>query len=245
MASQITGFFIVCSTVCSDADQRKHQSSASRAFVRGIHWWPVDSPHKRPVTRKSFPFDDVIMQLGIRTWHQWGPWWQVQSDPFFKRNFIRQKIDQCSEKVHKEFTKAIWYDYASGYCRQQSAQKNLPEFKWRLTQTFNTVLSNNCQVIFPFKVWKIRTPILEYVHLHRNWKSSHESILRLFWNKINVTKNKHNVHTTGLGACVIDLQYDTRIDRRIPIHLQDMIHKYILALPTLWQGHLGLSTSYW
>ena len=40
---------------------KKHQSSASRAFVRGIHRWPVNSPHKRPVTRKMFPFDDVII----------------------------------------------------------------------------------------------------------------------------------------------------------------------------------------
>ena len=43
--------------VYSDADQRKHQSSASLAFVRGIHRWP----HKRPITRNMFPFDDVIM----------------------------------------------------------------------------------------------------------------------------------------------------------------------------------------
>ena len=43
------------------ADQRKHQSSSSLAFVRGIHRWPVNSPHKLPVTRKMFPFDDVIM----------------------------------------------------------------------------------------------------------------------------------------------------------------------------------------
>ena len=41
--------------------QRKHQSSASLAFVRGIHRVPVNSPHKWPVTRKMFPFDDVIM----------------------------------------------------------------------------------------------------------------------------------------------------------------------------------------
>ena len=58
---QITGVSIVYSTVCSDADQRKHQSSASLAFVRGIHRWPVNSPHKWPVTRKMGPFDDVIM----------------------------------------------------------------------------------------------------------------------------------------------------------------------------------------
>ena len=61
VASQITSVSIVYSTVCSGADQRKHQSSASLAFVRGIHRWPVNSPHKRPVTLKMFPFDDVIM----------------------------------------------------------------------------------------------------------------------------------------------------------------------------------------
>ena len=46
MASQIIGVFIVCSTIDSGADQRKHQSFASLAFVRGIHRWPVNSPHK-------------------------------------------------------------------------------------------------------------------------------------------------------------------------------------------------------
>ena len=44
------------------ADQRKHQSSASLAFVWGIHRGPVNSPHKWPVTRKMFPFDGVIME---------------------------------------------------------------------------------------------------------------------------------------------------------------------------------------
>ena len=61
IASQITSLTIVYSTVYSDADQKKHQSSASLAFVRGIHRRPVNSPHKGPVTRKMFPFDDVIM----------------------------------------------------------------------------------------------------------------------------------------------------------------------------------------
>ena len=47
MASQITSLAIVCSTVYSGADQRKHESSASLAFVRGIHRWPVNSPAQR------------------------------------------------------------------------------------------------------------------------------------------------------------------------------------------------------
>ena len=64
IASQITSLTIVYSTVYSDADQRKHQSSASLAFVREIHRGPVNFPHKWPVTRKMFPFDDVIMCVG-------------------------------------------------------------------------------------------------------------------------------------------------------------------------------------
>ena len=54
MASQITSVSIFSSIVCSGADQRKHQSSASLAFVRGIHRSLVNFPHKAPVTRKGF-----------------------------------------------------------------------------------------------------------------------------------------------------------------------------------------------
>ena len=63
MAYQITSLTIVYSTAYSNADERKYQSSASPAFVWGIHWWPVNSPHKYPVTRKMFPFGDVIMDM--------------------------------------------------------------------------------------------------------------------------------------------------------------------------------------
>ena len=64
MASQITSLADVYWGVYSGADQRKRQSSASLAFVRGIHRWPVNSPHKGPVTRKMFLFDDVMRRHG-------------------------------------------------------------------------------------------------------------------------------------------------------------------------------------
>ena len=51
MASQITGIWTVCSVVRSGAYQRKYQSSASLTCVKGIHQWPMDSPHQRPVLR--------------------------------------------------------------------------------------------------------------------------------------------------------------------------------------------------
>ena len=85
IASQITSLTSVYSVVYSDADQRKHQSSASLAFVWGIHRGPVNSPHKWPVTRKMFPFDDVIMSVRYISWiwcdgvfemegHHWFEW---------------------------------------------------------------------------------------------------------------------------------------------------------------------------
>ena len=59
MASQFTSLTIVYSRRRS----KKHQSSASLAFAPGIHRWPVNSPHKKPVTRKIFAFDDVIINI--------------------------------------------------------------------------------------------------------------------------------------------------------------------------------------
>ena len=54
LLSQITGVWIVCSTLCSWADQRKHQSLASLAFVRGIHRRPVVSHTKSQNHGKCF-----------------------------------------------------------------------------------------------------------------------------------------------------------------------------------------------
>ena len=59
------------------AHKRKHQCSASLAFVRGIHRWPVNSPHKGPVTRKMFPFDDVFMLMTSSC--VFDLWWETTS----------------------------------------------------------------------------------------------------------------------------------------------------------------------
>ena len=61
ISSQITSLTFVYSAVYPGADQSKNQSAASLAFV----WGPVNSPHKWPVTRKMFPFDDVIMGSSV------------------------------------------------------------------------------------------------------------------------------------------------------------------------------------
>ena len=61
---------IVCLTVCSAANRRQLQRSASLAFVRGIQQWLVNSPHKRPVAQNMFPFDDAIMVVCLRLSHE-------------------------------------------------------------------------------------------------------------------------------------------------------------------------------
>ena len=85
VASQVTSLTIVYTTVYSDADQRKHKSSALLAFVWGIHRGPVNSPHKGAVTRKMFPFDDVTMTkyIGLPGLSKGlNPWWRHQMETF-------------------------------------------------------------------------------------------------------------------------------------------------------------------
>ena len=78
-APQITSLTIVSQPFIQGADQTNHQSSASLAFVREIHQWPMNSPHKGSVTRKMFPFDDVIMYINIYIYMQtrWWPSWLI------------------------------------------------------------------------------------------------------------------------------------------------------------------------
>ena len=68
----IISFTIIYSTVYSGVDQRKHQSSATLAFVRGIHRWQMNSPHKSPVTQKMFPIlwrhNDITKVCDINLW---------------------------------------------------------------------------------------------------------------------------------------------------------------------------------
>ena len=74
------------------ADQRKHQRFASLAFVRGNHRWPGNSPHKWPVTRNRFLFDDV-MTSGDETCnrHSCVAFLQIKRIPF-RTNMHRHSV---------------------------------------------------------------------------------------------------------------------------------------------------------
>ena len=96
MAYQITSLTIVFSAIQSGADQRKHQSYAS---LWGIHRGLVNSPHKGPVTRKMFPFDDVIM------WEHF--YWQW-NECIIKCRFVRADPKKFSFNKHSQITLKLW-----------------------------------------------------------------------------------------------------------------------------------------
>ena len=141
IASQITSLTIVYSTVYSDADQRKHQSSASLAFVRGIHRFPVNSPHQWPVTRKMFPFDDVIMLSPLNTEACQGlpsrDWWTGAYEIFTQRAGVTNSNQVILNISHPRRRDAWFYRYHS--------HLNLPD---KLNYG-----KNNQQLVVPFQTW--------------------------------------------------------------------------------------------
>ena len=96
IASQITSLTIVYSTIYSDADQRKHQSSASLAFVWGIHrgqmasnaenisiWWRHHGtkPSKWYVPWSHHWFSEQVVSvvsLSHWVWHEMEALWKIK-----------------------------------------------------------------------------------------------------------------------------------------------------------------------
>ena len=85
MAFQITSLTIVYSTVYSGADQRKHQSPASLAFVRGIHrspvsnaetvsiWWrhhDIHSPKHTSLYERYLKKDPIVISVSANSERQ-------------------------------------------------------------------------------------------------------------------------------------------------------------------------------
>ena len=92
LASQITSLTVVYSIVYSGVNQRKHQSSASLAFVWEIHRGPVNLPHKWPVTRKMFPCYPIQWLIfGRRHFFKYIPYKKM-----IGYNWVPYSLDICS-----------------------------------------------------------------------------------------------------------------------------------------------------
>ena len=158
IASQITSLTIVHSTVYSDADERKHQRSASLAFVLGIRRGPVSSPHKWPVTRKMVPFDDVIM--GMVQWlclSRCSTWIIIRIVTNCSMVFIAKQDQQHS------FTPwgimFIWFLSQSSDCGVSAGQWSITFIRWIFIMMKNELsfwkASKRPSCILPTKVdWK-------------------------------------------------------------------------------------------
>ena len=150
MACQITSLTIVYSTVYSGSDQRKHQSSTSLAFVRRIHRGPVNSPHKWPVTRKMFPFDDVIMYCGLS-------YLMTSSCNTMRITFIVQckpwYVHHCMATVMKCTRYCLWvegHNYDAPYTHGTESKESTPLCsQYRLNETYLLRNSLDPYYIFP------------------------------------------------------------------------------------------------
>ena len=90
---------------------RRRSKKTSKLLVTGlcvwwIHWWPVNSPHKWPVTRKMFPFDDVIMWIGIKT----GDWAVIGDSSVYWIHGRRYELKSTSPKLHTGFCALLLFN---------------------------------------------------------------------------------------------------------------------------------------
>ena len=137
IASQITSLAFVYSTVYSEAYQRKHQSSASLAFVRG----PVNSPRKWPVTRKMFLFDDVIMNTQT---------FVVLSEESVNRTVFRRLMPIVRRNRSIHFGNAFWSCPCSS--GRQACEGNSP-----VTGEFITLWCVFHIISHSIETWKVST----------------------------------------------------------------------------------------
>ena len=149
MASQITSLTIVYSIVYSGADQIKHQSSASLAFVSGIHRWPVNSPHKGSVMRKMFPFDDHVYHLPDRITYIASHWLAFQANLI-----IPKELKQVT-------TTAVWFSAGVSDIRKFHPWFDLqPKFHYwnhNFLNTFREILSHH--------IWYFPRSLSQWIHL--------------------------------------------------------------------------------
>ena len=150
MASQITSLTIVYSTVYSDADQIKHQSSAPLAFVRGIHREPVNSPRKGPVTGEMFPFDDVIMIeiTMLRTHVKYTYWRQHQCNAIFSPHALRR----IKTTATKYFYSCMQNFYISGFACHRSSYHSVSQ-ECRTIHTYGKHINPKSYVLFKILIF--------------------------------------------------------------------------------------------
>ena len=230
MASQITSLEIVYSTVYSSSDQRKHHSSASLAFVRRIHRGPVNSPHKRPVTRKIFSFDDVIMIMSMPSGddprHQRSGWllWSNCEEPSHSR--ISTQIAQRIIIPSNSWLKAVFGDYHLNLLRCQRVK-----YSTRIYVFCRYMYYNNAQ-----QFDKTRSKTDSKSMCVRYWPDSQKTDLD-FWNNENSPRGDYTGWQTMRELCrwsgqsawsFHNLRFDHKTLWKVNVDKFDILMKFVL-----------------
>ena len=139
MESPIIGISIVYLTVSSGADQRKHQSFAWLAFVRGIHWWPEISPPKRASNAENVSIWRRHHEVDIGSVNDFMPsgnqpitWTNI--DPNLYRHMTSLGQNAFNRYVQiVVFYSWYWYLYDGIYifiCKWQFGTNYLTNYRW-------------------------------------------------------------------------------------------------------------------
>ena len=186
LPSQITSVLIVYTTICSGADQRKYQSSATLAFVRGFHWRPANSLHKGPVMRKMFPFHDIIM-----AWTNAG---LLSIGPFrIHLSKVWIKIWKFSlKKIHLKIWPSTWQPFCSGL---NLLNTKCQPHHWSISRSSNVRENrqHNLDNIYTMKCFRQKINVLsEYMgKFLMLWVETHNSFRKVDNVKKNVCTKLH------------------------------------------------------
>ena len=112
--------------------------------MRGIHRWPVNSPHKWPVTRKMFPFVDVIMNIN------------ASPKPHLKRKYLVWPLPLCDNG------QGIWTTVKIAFvllCRMRSCWSPSGNFNMRFVYRLQSMVYMEQNAFRISMVWAYNTLI--------------------------------------------------------------------------------------
>ena len=180
IASQITSITIVYWTVDSDADQRKHKSSASLGFWAGNSPGTGEFPHKWPVTRKIFPFDDIMWMLS----HTAPPMQFMSWSTMTKFNLL-EWFNICSVLHISGFSLSILCIILSFY------------FYFSISHHHNSLYNKSQLNMFIFLIYDMLNDAVNYKNtVELAWpaywcKSCPTFIIAFHWNGISIIRKVH------------------------------------------------------
>ena len=160
VGSQITSLTIVYSTVYSGADQRKHQSSASLAFVWGNS--PVTGQRAGNAEKVSIWWRHHVAEYATGPWNKMSYWWNRNHLPHQRLTFFDNFL--CSK--WRKFSVSM--NMKTFLCKNWTDTYLYIHIDWCLYFMINiNILINSCTLT---QIWTILSNIYQtYQTFHIDW----------------------------------------------------------------------------